>query len=45
MKAAGHGRYQPESDVVLRERLRQVIRILPVATCDVNVDVCAARPA
>lgn len=43
MKGAGHGRYQPESDADLREHLRQVIRSLPVASSDVNVDVCAGK--
>lgn len=43
MRASGHGRYHPASDVDLREHLRQVIRSLPVPTCDVNVDVCDGR--
>jgi hypothetical protein len=38
-KARHAGRYHPESDVDLREHLRQVIRTLPVPTTDVNVDV------
>jgi hypothetical protein len=43
MKARGRGRYHPESDVDLREHLRQVIHSLPVPTGDVTVDVCAGR--
>jgi hypothetical protein len=43
MRAAGHGRYHPGSDVDLREHLRQVIHSLPVSTGDVTVDVCAGR--
>lgn len=43
MRASGHGRYHPASDVDLREHLRQVIHSLPVPTSDVNVDVCAGR--
>lgn len=42
-RLTGHGRYHPESDVDLREHLRQVIRSLPLASSDITVDVCAGR--
>lgn len=39
VKARHGGQYHPESDVDLREHLRQVIHTLPIPTMDVNVDV------
>jgi BON domain len=41
VRARHGGRYHPESDVDLREHLRQVIHTLPVPTTDVNVDAAA----
>lgn len=42
-KATGHGEYHPESDVDLREHLRQVIHSMPGPTGDINVDVCKGK--
>ncbi len=42
-RARGEGRYHPESDVDLREHLRQVIHSLPVPTSDVTVDAVAGK--
>lgn len=42
-RATGHGVYHPESDVDLREHLRQVIHTLPGPTGDINVDVCNGK--
>jgi hypothetical protein len=39
-QARGRGQFHPESEVDLREHLRQVIRSLPVKEHLVNVDVC-----
>jgi hypothetical protein len=39
IRATGGGQYHPESDVDLREHLRQVIHSLPMRDLAVNVDV------
>lgn len=42
-RARGGGRYRPESDVDLREHLRQVIRSQPTHFPEVSVDVARGR--
>jgi hypothetical protein len=42
-RARGQGHYHPESEVDLREHLRQVIHSLPVPTTDVTVDVAKGK--
>jgi hypothetical protein len=42
-RARGQGQYHPESEVDLREHLRQVIHSLPVPTTDVTVDVARGK--
>jgi hypothetical protein len=42
-RARGQGHYHPESEVDLREHLRQVIHSMPVPTTDVTVEVARGR--